>query len=86
MPQPTLPVIKPQLGMPPNAVLKPGGAPLPLPPGGTGAMGGMGKPMAPQMMSAPPPPMMTPGPRFKKGGAVKTCTLSTHISKKKANW
>ena len=78
----------PRPGMPPPAVLKPGGVPLPLPPGGTGAMGGMGKPIAPQMMSAPPP-MMTPGPRFKKGGAInlKYCKVSTCTpSKKKSNW
>jgi hypothetical protein len=54
-------------GMPPPAVLKPGGVPLPLPPGGTGGMGGMGKPMG------GPPPMGGMGgpPSMKKGGSVK---------------
>ena len=77
------------------------GKPMGGPPIGTSAFGGgstnpagglmsqlAGKPMAPQMMSAPPP-MMPPGPRFKKGGAInlKDCKVSTHIpSKKNANW
>ena len=46
------------------------------------------KPMAPQMMSAPPPNMPM-GSRFKKGGAInlKDCKVSTHTpSKKNANW
>jgi len=48
----------------------------------------MGKPMAPQMMSAPPP-NMAPGPRFKKGGAIslKDCKVNTTAKNKASpNW
>jgi hypothetical protein len=74
-------------GMPPSAGLKPGGAPLP-PRGPIGDAYAMGKPMAPQMMSAPPP-NMTPEPRFKKGGAIslKDCKVSTTAKNKASpNW
>jgi hypothetical protein len=61
-------------GMPPPAVLKPGGVPLPLPPGGTGAMGGgMGG-----MGGAPAAPM---APQFKKGGSVKAYAKGGMVSK-----